>query len=62
MDEVQEDSDSELYTSSSEVFRFCIIFEIFTAVTMKNAVFWDIETQFIPHRRHNTSPLQSLAG
>jgi hypothetical protein len=25
-------------------------FEIFTAVTMKNAVFWDIKTQFIPHR------------
>jgi hypothetical protein len=29
------------------------------AVTMKNAVFWDIKTQFIPHRRHITSPLQS---
>jgi hypothetical protein len=29
---------------------------------MKNAVFWDIKTQFVPHRRHNTSPLQSLAG
>jgi hypothetical protein len=29
---------------------------------MKNAVFWDIRTQFIPHRKHITSPLQSLAG
>jgi hypothetical protein len=26
---------------------------------MKNAVFWDIKTQFEPHRRHITSPLQS---
>jgi hypothetical protein len=24
----------------------------FTAVTMKNFFFWDIKTQFIPHRRH----------
>jgi hypothetical protein len=29
---------------------------------MKNAVFWDIETQFVPDRKHNTSPLQSPAG
>jgi hypothetical protein len=28
---------------------------------MKNAVFWDIKTQFVPYRRHNTSPLQSPA-
>jgi hypothetical protein len=25
---------------------------------MKNAVFWDIKTHFVPHRRHITSPLQ----
>jgi hypothetical protein len=37
-------------------------FEVFTAVTMKNDVFWDIKTQFIPHRRHITSPLQSSTG
>jgi hypothetical protein len=37
-------------------------FEVFTAVTMKNAVFWDIKTQIVPHRRHITSPLQSTAG
>jgi hypothetical protein len=36
-------------------------FEVFTAVTMKNVVFWDIETQFVLHRRHITSPLQSPA-
>jgi hypothetical protein len=37
-------------------------FEVSTAVTMKNAVFWDIETKFVLHRRHITSLLQSLAG
>jgi hypothetical protein len=36
--------------------------EAFTAVTMKNSVFWDIKTQFVLHRRHITSPLQSPAG
>jgi hypothetical protein len=36
--------------------------EAFTAVTMKNVVFWDIKTQFVPHRRYITSPLQSSAG
>jgi hypothetical protein len=34
-----------------------IRFEVFPAVTVKNAVFWDIKTQFEPHRRHITSPL-----
>jgi hypothetical protein len=29
---------------------------------MKNVVFWDIKTQFVFHRRHITSPLQSRAG
>jgi hypothetical protein len=29
---------------------------------MKNSVFWDIKTKFVPHRRHITSPLQSPAG
>jgi hypothetical protein len=29
---------------------------------MKSVVFWDIKTQFIPHRRYITSPLQSKAG
>jgi hypothetical protein len=27
-------------------------FQIFTAVTMKNGVFWDIKPQFLLHRRH----------
>jgi hypothetical protein len=37
-------------------------FEAFTAVIMKTALFVDINTQLIPHRRHITSPLQSPAG
>jgi hypothetical protein len=37
-------------------------FEVVTVVTTKNAVFWDIKTQFILHRRHIASPLQSSAG
>jgi hypothetical protein len=31
-------------------------------MTMKNAVVWDIKTQFVPHRRHITSPLWRPAG
>jgi hypothetical protein len=30
--------------------------EVFTAVAIKNAVFWDIKPQFVPHRKHITSP------
>jgi hypothetical protein len=37
-------------------------FEVYTAVTMKNAIFWDINTKFVPHREHITYPLQSPAG
>jgi hypothetical protein len=37
-------------------------FEVFTTVTMKNVVFWDIKTQFVRHRRHITSPLHSPAS
>jgi hypothetical protein len=29
---------------------------------MKNVVLWDIKTQFVSHRRHSTSPLQSPAS
>jgi hypothetical protein len=37
-------------------------FEVFTAFTMKNAVFWDIKIQLVPQRRHISSPPQSAAG
>jgi hypothetical protein len=29
---------------------------------LKNAVFWDVKTQFVLHCRHIVSLLQSLAG
>jgi hypothetical protein len=35
-------------------------FEVFTAVTMKNGVFWDIETQFIPHRDQPVNVMTDL--
>jgi hypothetical protein len=43
-------------------YRTSVRFEIYTAVTMKIAVFWDIKIQFVPHMRHIISPLQSLAN
>jgi hypothetical protein len=39
-----------------------VIAEVSDNVTMKNAAFWDIKTQFILHRRHIMSLLQSPAG
>jgi hypothetical protein len=41
---------------------YFVRFEVFTAVTMKNDVFWDIKTQFVLHRIHITSLLQSPAS
>jgi hypothetical protein len=34
-------------------------FKIFTAVTMKNTVFLHVKIQFLPNRKHITSPPQS---
>jgi hypothetical protein len=42
--------------------HFSVRFEVFTAVTMKNAVFWDIKPMFVLHRRHITYTLQSSAS
>jgi hypothetical protein len=47
---------------SSARARHYVRVEDSTAVTMENVVFWDIKTQFVPHRRHITSPLQNPAG
>jgi hypothetical protein len=44
-------------SSNNTLLCFDIRFEVFTAVIMKNVVFWDIKTQFVLHRRHITSPL-----
>jgi hypothetical protein len=40
-------------------------FEVFKAVTVNNAVFWDINTQFIPHRntfrlRYRAQPVNAM--
>jgi hypothetical protein len=45
-----------------EIQEHVVRFDVFTAVTMKNAVFLDIRIQFVPHRRHITSPLVSPAS
>jgi hypothetical protein len=39
-----------------------IRFEVFTAVTMKKVVFWDIKTQSVLHRRHIIFPIHNPAG
>jgi hypothetical protein len=44
------------------IFQYHIInieFQVFTAVTMKNSVLWDIKTRFVPRRKNITSPLQN---
>jgi hypothetical protein len=41
--------------------KFSVGFEVFTAVTIKISVIWDIKTQLIPHRRHIIS-LQNRLG
>jgi hypothetical protein len=40
----------------------CVRFEVFTAANMKNAVFWDIKTHFVLHRRHITFQLKRPAS
>jgi hypothetical protein len=47
---------------AAEFIKIYVRFKVFSAMTMKNVIFWDIKTQFVPHRRHITSPLQSPAG
>jgi hypothetical protein len=51
-----------IYMPLTEIKKDGIRFEVFMAVTMKNVVFWDIRTQFVLHRRHIMSPLQSSAS
>jgi hypothetical protein len=49
--------EEEKHRKISKLHPGYIRFGAFTAVTMKNAVFWDIKPQFIPQRKHITSPL-----
>jgi hypothetical protein len=39
--------------------KHSVKFEVFIAVTMKNAVFWNMKTPVLPHRRHVTSPYRA---
>jgi hypothetical protein len=39
-----------------------VILEVFSAVTMKNAISRDIRAQVVPHRKNVTSLLHSPAG
>jgi hypothetical protein len=51
------------YLSATDPSRlYYVRFEVFTEVTMKNTAFGDIKTQFIPHSKHITYPLQIQAG
>jgi hypothetical protein len=51
-----------IYGITSSIHFDLVRFDVFTAVNMKNAVFWDIKTYFVLHRRHVTTPLQIPAG
>jgi hypothetical protein len=49
-------SQEKHYFSATEPSRQCYIrFEVYTGVTMKNAVFWDIKTKFLPHKKYYVS-------
>jgi hypothetical protein len=51
-----------MHGTEGEAYSILVVrLDVFTAVTMKN-VFWDIKPQFVPHRRHITSPLLSPAS
>jgi hypothetical protein len=44
------------YISATAPSRLKLLrFEVIWAVTVKNAVFWDIKTKFIPHRKQYVS-------
>jgi hypothetical protein len=40
--------------------QYCVTFQDFTAVNMKNVVFWDVKTQFVLHRKHVSARDQSV--
>jgi hypothetical protein len=52
-----------LYTLFHDPVTWLVLkLEICTAVITKIVVFWDIRTQFVPHGRYITSPLQRPAS
>jgi hypothetical protein len=53
---------SEETSASFTQITHCERFEVSTVVIMDSSVFWDIKTQFLPHKKRITSPLQSPAA
>jgi hypothetical protein len=47
---------------SASIIRVTRIDELGIMLVTANAVYWDLKTQFIPHRKLITSPLQCPAG
>jgi hypothetical protein len=47
---------------NKRMYHIVVRLEVFAAVNMKNTVFRDMKTHFIPHRKHIMSPLKSPAG
>jgi hypothetical protein len=45
-----ENSSSSTHQTVAKMFLFYVRLEVFTAVIMKIVVFWDIKTQFVPHK------------
>jgi hypothetical protein len=41
---------------------YVVRFAVYTAVAMKNAGFWDIKPQFLPHSKHITSLIERPDG
>jgi hypothetical protein len=41
---------------------YILRFDVSTVMTMNNAVFWDIKTQFVPLKKHITCSPRSPAG
>jgi hypothetical protein len=44
---------------ASDLQRCLVRSEVLTVKIMKNSLFWDIKSQFLPQRRYITSPLEN---
>jgi hypothetical protein len=51
-----------LLTFRKNILHAYVRCEVFTALAMRNVVFWNIKTHFVPHRRNIISKLLSPAG
>jgi hypothetical protein len=53
---------SSVCASGRKKEKIFVRFEVFTEVTMKDAFFWYIKIQFVPHRRDITAQLHRPGG